>query len=122
MPRYTLVMLTLPDIITPDVGEAASQTMMGKIPVMALEMGLYQDRGTLEVKDLEAAFDDGQMTERGPDHPLHGVRSLAVGDFLVEDNGDVHLCAPVGWETPVEEIADQVRFLTNEAIAENLPF
>ena len=97
------------------MGEAASQAMTGHLPLAALEMDLFKTRGVIDAPDLEAAFSYGQADRedirRVEVAPGASIRSLSVGDFVVEDGRDVHLCAPIGWTTPVKEVAQKIRHL-----------
>lgn len=111
MQRYILVMLTLPEIPSPDQLEAACDASLGRVPLTALHLDLYKPRRQVKASNLEDLFHRCQHIEPIPDHPMKGLRSLSVGDFAVDAEGCVHHCQSIGWGEAVPEIANPIRAL-----------
>lgn len=120
MPRYTIVRWTAPaeariNPISEALGSALSMASLGH-PEEALEMGLYEAGATVEAETPENLFVRTQSLD-APWTTLTPVlkgsrlnqRSTSVGDFIVDEEGKVLLCAAVGWKEPAPEIAGKVR-------------
>jgi len=123
MPRYTIVHLTPPQSVIEtgrfsDENDAAAYADASfGTPAAAAARGFYKADAVVAAANPEALFTSTQNI----DAPWTGItpllkgedaqRSTSVGDFIVDEAGDVMFCASCGWDPVTGETAAQIREL-----------
>lgn len=74
----------------------------------ALNLGMFSHVADIEAKHIDQVFEIGNI---GPEHlvtrykPMH---SVSVGNLVVDADGRMFVCAPVGWDELSPQAVSQV--------------